>query len=69
MALDWLDWQLKGEQAGAPVFLQGDVSAYPGWTVSVRNFPAGEAGAQERAPIQVDGGLVLGTLEDGRSRP
>lgn len=65
MALDWLDWQLKGEQAGASVFLQGDLSDYPGWTVSVRNFPADGAGAEQPAPVRVEGGMVQGTLEGG----
>jgi len=65
MALDWLDWQLKGKQASASVFLEGDMSAYPGWTVSVRNFPEATAGAQRPAPIRVEGGMVQGTLENG----
>jgi dienelactone hydrolase len=38
MALDWLDWQLKGQSSKAAVFVRGDVSAYPGWTVTARGF-------------------------------
>ncbi len=37
MALDWLNWQLKGEDRSA-VFLEGDLSDYPGWTVKSKNF-------------------------------
>ncbi len=51
--------------ANASVFLRGDVSAFPGWTASVRNFPGGVEGAQRPAPIRVEGGMVQGTLENG----
>lgn len=38
IALDWLDWQFKGKAENASVFLKNDLSAYPGWTMDVKNF-------------------------------
>lgn len=38
MALDWLDWQLKGNKGKSSVFLKPDLSDYPGWTMDVKNF-------------------------------
>jgi hypothetical protein len=38
MALDWLDWQLKGKKEKSTVFLIGDLSAFPGWTMKSKNF-------------------------------
>lgn len=38
MALDWLDWQLKGQNDKASVFLNSDLSTYPGWTMNAKNF-------------------------------
>jgi len=39
IALQWLDWQLKGRSAdNAPVFLDGQLQAYPGWTVKTRHL-------------------------------
>jgi len=38
IALDWLDWQLKGHDDKASVFLENDLSAYPGWTMEIKNF-------------------------------
>lgn len=37
MALDWLDWQLKGKDNSA-IFLKEDLSKYPGWTMKSKNF-------------------------------
>ncbi|WP_201301014.1 alpha/beta hydrolase [Sunxiuqinia indica] len=37
MALDWLDWQFKGED-NAAIFLKKDLSKYPGWTMKTKNF-------------------------------
>ena len=38
IALDWLDWQLKGQNTKASVFLKKDLSQYPGWTMDAKNF-------------------------------
>ncbi|WP_426059263.1 chlorophyllase/cutinase-like alpha/beta fold protein [Hymenobacter sp. B1770] len=38
IALDWLDWQLKGQTNKATVFLQNELAAYPGWTVKAKNL-------------------------------
>ncbi|MEJ2005111.1 MAG: hypothetical protein P8X57_09145 [Cyclobacteriaceae bacterium] len=37
MALDWLDWQFKGEDNSA-VFLENNLARYPGWTMKSKNF-------------------------------
>lgn len=37
MALDWLEWRMKGRTERAGVFLAGDVASYPGWTVRARD--------------------------------
>ncbi len=37
MALDWLDWQFKGKDHSA-IFLEKDLSEYPGWTMDSKNF-------------------------------
>lgn len=37
MALDWLDWQFKGTDNSA-IFLEKDLSEYPGWTMEAKNF-------------------------------
>lgn len=37
MALDWLDWQFKREDNSA-IFLDNDLSGYPGWTMKAKNF-------------------------------
>ena len=37
MAMDWLDWQFKGEDNSA-LFLEKDLSNYPGWTIKNKNF-------------------------------
>ena len=38
MVIDWLDWQLKGKKENAALFLNGELSQYPGWTVKAKNF-------------------------------
>ncbi len=38
MALKWLDWQLKGEQANADIFLQNNLSEFPDWTMDAKQF-------------------------------
>ncbi len=39
IAVQWLDWQLKGRAAdNSPIFLEGRLQDYPGWTVKTRNF-------------------------------
>jgi len=43
MALAWLDWQLKGEDDGAPIFLEGDLAEFSGWTMKSKNFEIGQA--------------------------
>lgn len=37
MALDWLDWQFKGEDK-ADVFLQNALDDYPDWTMKAKGF-------------------------------
>lgn len=38
MALIWLDWQLKDQEANAQVFLEGELDNFPGWTMKAKNF-------------------------------
>jgi len=38
MALDWLDWQFKGKDDNASVFLKSNLSSFPGWTMDSKNF-------------------------------
>ncbi|WP_375325205.1 hypothetical protein [Flagellimonas sp. GZD32] len=38
MALDWLDWQLKDKSDNASLFVDSDLSDYPGWTLESKNF-------------------------------
>lgn len=37
IAIDWLDWQFKGRDK-SDVFLEKDLSDYPGWTMKAKNF-------------------------------
>jgi hypothetical protein len=37
MTIDWLDWQFKGKD-NAGIFLENDVSKYPGWTMKSKGF-------------------------------
>lgn len=38
IALKWLDWQLKGDEQQASVFLENDISSFPGWSIETKNF-------------------------------
>lgn len=38
MAINWLDWQLKGDDEKASVFLKSDSSTFPGWDIKTKNF-------------------------------
>ena len=38
IALQWLDWQLKGRVSNSVVFLNGQLQDYPDWTVESKNF-------------------------------
>ncbi|MDE6648418.1 MAG: dienelactone hydrolase family protein [Muribaculaceae bacterium] len=38
LAVDWLDWQLKGNNDNAETFLGGEAKGYDGWTISAKNF-------------------------------
>ncbi|MBQ6578671.1 MAG: alpha/beta hydrolase [Bacteroidales bacterium] len=38
IALDWLDWQLKGRVSRSVVFLNGKTDTYPGWTIENKGF-------------------------------
>lgn len=40
MALAWLDWQFKGQEDPAAVFLKNDLETFPGWTMKAKNFGA-----------------------------
>lgn len=37
MALDWLDWQFK-DKDNSNIFLNNDLSKYPGWTMKAKGF-------------------------------
>ena len=39
MVRSWLDWQLKGNRKYDGLFLQGDLTGYPGWTIMISNSP------------------------------
>ena len=38
IAMDWMDWQLKGKVTSSEPFLSGKLDNYPGWTVSAEGF-------------------------------
>ena len=38
MAIDWLDWQFKEKNGNSKLFLEKDLSSYPGWTMDSKNF-------------------------------
>ncbi|MBD0832544.1 alpha/beta hydrolase [Aestuariibaculum sediminum] len=38
MALNWLDWQLKGQKDKSAVFLEPDLSDFPNWFMRTKNF-------------------------------
>ena len=37
MALKWLDWQLKGKEENATIFVQSDLTDFPGWEMKIKN--------------------------------
>ena len=38
IALQWLDWHLKGRVSNSVVFLNNQLADYPGWTVQAKRF-------------------------------
>jgi hypothetical protein len=38
MSVRWLDWQLKGQEQHAKLFLEADVKEFPEWTMESKNF-------------------------------
>ena len=38
IAVQWLDWHLKGRVSNSVVFLNNDLEDYPGWTIKTKNF-------------------------------
>lgn len=38
ISLHWLDWQLKGRDVSADIFLESDLSGFEGWTMKAKNF-------------------------------
>lgn len=38
MSVRWLDWQLKGHEQHAKLFLEADVKEFPEWTMESKNF-------------------------------
>lgn len=38
MVLAWMNWQLKGKTEQKNVFLESELSAFPGWTMKQKNF-------------------------------
>ncbi len=38
IAIQWLDWHLKGRLSNSTVFLNGQLQDYPDWTVKTKNF-------------------------------
>jgi len=38
IAIQWLDWQLKGRVSNSVVFLNDQLENYPGWTIQRKNF-------------------------------
>lgn len=38
MAIRWMDWQLKGRDQHAPIFQEGLLDDFPGWTMEGKNF-------------------------------
>lgn len=35
----WLDWNLKGKKENKRIFIQGDLSSFPGWTIKSKGYP------------------------------
>lgn len=38
IAIQWLDWHLKGRVSNSVVFLNDQLQDYPGWTIKTKNF-------------------------------
>ena len=38
IALEWLNWQLKGRDKTSAVFLKADLEKFPDWTMKAKNF-------------------------------
>lgn len=38
MVVKWLDWQFKGVEKNASIFLEADLKDFPGWTIESKNF-------------------------------
>ena len=35
----WLDWNLKDKEENKRIFIQGDLSSFPGWTIKSKGYP------------------------------
>ena len=38
MVVKWLDWQFKGVEKNASIFLEANLKDFPGWTIESKNF-------------------------------
>lgn len=38
MVIEWLDWQLKGKEDNARLFLNNELAEFPGWDIKAKNF-------------------------------
>lgn len=38
LVVDWLDWQLKGDNDKSETFIGGEAKGYDGWTIQAKNF-------------------------------
>ena len=38
MCIRWMDWQLKGREQNAKLFLEADLKDFPEWTMESKNF-------------------------------
>lgn len=38
IAIQWLDWHLKGRISNSVIFLNNQLQDYPGWTIKTKNF-------------------------------
>lgn len=57
IALAWLDWQFKGLDDNAAIFLADDLEEFPGWTMKAKNFDVNPADS-ESASITVTRDIV-----------
>ena len=39
MVETWLDWNLKDKEENKRIFIQGDLSSFPGWTIKSKGYP------------------------------